>query len=64
MWSARMALLTYLRLYKEAELELQAFREMLNPDLYYQYHTHSYPGKKGECDLSCDSHVTVMGPVR
>lgn len=47
MWSARIGLLMYLRLYKEAELEMQAFGEMLNPDLYYQHHIHSYPGKKG-----------------
>ena len=56
MWSARLALLMHLRLYKEAELELHAFVEMLNPDLYYQYHTHSYPGKKG----GLFSHMTVM----
>jgi hypothetical protein len=42
-----MALLFHLRLYREAELEMQAFGEMLNPDLYYQYHTISYPGMKG-----------------
>ncbi len=53
MWSARVALLMHLHLFKEAELELQAFGEMLNPDLYYQYHTHQYPGKKGQ-------HMTVM----
>ena len=37
-----------MRRYKEAELELAAFRELDNPDLYYQYHVHSYPGKTGE----------------
>ena len=35
------------RKYKDLELELAAFRELDNPDLYYQYHSHSYPGKKG-----------------
>ena len=48
MWAARAALLVHLRRYKEAELELAAFRELDNPDLYYQYHVHSYPGKTGE----------------
>ena len=48
MWAARAALLIHLRRYKEAELELAAFRELDNPDLYYQYHVHSYPGKTGE----------------
>ena len=48
MWAARAALLVHLRRYKEAELELAAFRELDNPDLYYQYHIHSYPGKTGE----------------
>ena len=48
MWAARAALLVHLRRYKDAELELTAFRELDNPDLYYQYHVHSYPGKTGE----------------
>lgn len=61
MWSTRMALLTHLRLYKEAELELQAFGEMLNPDLYYQYHTNSYPGMKGKhCGFGTCPRVAVL----
>lgn len=47
MWSARIALLMHLELYQEAERELVAFDELQNPDLYYQYHTHSYPNKTG-----------------
>ena len=47
MWAARIALLVHLRMFKEAELEMTAFGELENPDLYYQYHRQSYPGKTG-----------------
>ena len=47
MWSSRLSLLVYLGMYKEAESELEEFGELDNPDLYYEHHTHSYPGRKG-----------------
>jgi tetratricopeptide (TPR) repeat protein len=47
MWAARLALLVAMQQYHEAELELAAFADLVNPDLYYQYHTHNYPGKTG-----------------
>ena len=47
MWAARVALLVAMQQYREAELELAAFGELMNPDLYYQYHTHNYPDKTG-----------------
>ena len=49
MWAARIALLVHMRRLKEAELEMTAFGELDNPDLFYQYHAHSYPGKAGVC---------------
>ena len=47
MWSARISLLMHLGLFQEAEREMVAFEELQNPDLYYQYHTLSYPNKAG-----------------
>ena len=57
MWSARISLLVHMRRYKEAEEELEPFKEMDNPDLYYQYHFHNYPDKCGKHNLLC----TVTG---
>ena len=51
MWAARIALLVHLRMFKEAELETMAFGALDNPDLYYQYHRQSYPGKTGVTGL-------------
>ena len=59
MWSARIALLIQLGLFHEAERELVAFEELQNPDLYYQYHTHSYPGKTGNHGYICSDCATV-----
>ena len=47
MWCVRISLLMHLGLFQEAERELVAFEELANPDLYYQYHAHSYPNKTG-----------------
>jgi hypothetical protein len=47
-WCARISLLMHLGLFQEAERELVAFEELANPDLYYQYHAHSYPNKTGK----------------
>lgn len=48
MWAARLALLVAMQQYHEAEQELAPFADLANPDLYYQYHTHNYPGKTGQ----------------
>ena len=48
MWAARLALLVAMQQYREAEVEMEAFGDLSNPDLYYQYHTHNYPEKSGE----------------
>ena len=47
MWLARMSLLVHTEQFRKAEAELDSFSSLDNPDLYYQYHAHSYPGKKG-----------------
>lgn len=51
MWAARLSLLVAMQQYREAEIELTAFGDLVNPDLYYQYHTHNYPGKTGSLVL-------------
>ncbi|CAI8056206.1 Trafficking protein particle complex subunit 12 [Geodia barretti] len=47
MWGARLALLVVMQQFREAEVEMEAFGELVNPDLFYQYHTHNYPDKTG-----------------
>lgn len=47
MWAARISLLIQLRRFKEAEAEMAAFRDLESPDLFYEFHSHSYPGKTG-----------------
>ena len=53
MWSARLALLVAMQQYREAEVEMEAFGDLSNPDLYYQYHTHNYPEQSGEFTVVC-----------
>ena len=48
MWAARLALLVAMQQFREAEVEMEAFGDLVNPDLYYQYHTHNYPDKTGQ----------------
>ena len=67
MWSSRLSLLVYLGLYKEAESELEEFGELVNPDLYYQHHTHSYPGRRGkvivtEGLVNCPYYTSLSKP--
>ncbi|GAB1603607.1 trafficking protein particle complex subunit 12-like [Argonauta hians] len=46
-WFCRVALLLKLRLYSVAHSELQNFRNLDTPDLYYQFYPELYPGRKG-----------------
>ena len=57
MWCARISLLMHLGLFQEAERELVAFEELANPDLYYQYHAHSYPNKTGNHGNKINIHT-------
>jgi tetratricopeptide (TPR) repeat protein len=47
MWWARFSLLCHLDRYNEAYQEMEAFKELDQPDLYYQYNRHNYPGQIG-----------------
>ncbi|CAI8044355.1 Trafficking protein particle complex subunit 12, partial [Geodia barretti] len=43
MWGARLALLVVMQQFREAEVEMEAFGELVNPDLFYQYNTQTTP---------------------
>ncbi|XP_024662102.2 trafficking protein particle complex subunit 12 [Maylandia zebra] len=47
LWFVRLALLTKLGLFQNAELEFEPFGNLDQPDLYYEYYPTVYPGRKG-----------------
>uniref|UniRef100_A0A3Q0R697 Trafficking protein particle complex subunit 12 n=1 Tax=Amphilophus citrinellus TaxID=61819 RepID=A0A3Q0R697_AMPCI len=47
LWFVRLALLTKLGLFQNAELEFEPFGNLDQPDLYYEYYPNVYPGRKG-----------------
>uniref|UniRef100_T1D831 Trafficking protein particle complex subunit 12 n=1 Tax=Crotalus horridus TaxID=35024 RepID=T1D831_CROHD len=46
-WFVRLALLVKLGLYQNAEVEFEPFGNLDQPDLYYEYYPHVYPGRRG-----------------
>ncbi|XP_051942639.1 trafficking protein particle complex subunit 12 [Hippocampus zosterae] len=47
LWFARLALLTKLNLFQNAELEFEPFGDLDQPDLFYEYYPTLYPGRRG-----------------
>ncbi|XP_062378985.1 trafficking protein particle complex subunit 12 [Sardina pilchardus] len=47
LWFVRLALLTKLSLFQNAELEMEPFGTLDQPDLYYEYYPAIYPGRRG-----------------
>ncbi|KAK1171867.1 trafficking protein particle complex subunit 12-like [Acipenser oxyrinchus oxyrinchus] len=47
LWFVRLALLTKLSLFQNAELEFEPFGNLDQPDLYYEYYPNAYPGRRG-----------------
>lgn len=47
LWFVRLALLTKLNLFQNAELEFEPFGNLDQPDLYYEYYPAVYPGRRG-----------------
>ncbi|XP_043398236.1 trafficking protein particle complex subunit 12 isoform X3 [Chelonia mydas] len=47
LWFVRLALLVKLNLFQNAEAEFEPFGNLDQPDLYYEYYPHVYPGRKG-----------------
>lgn len=48
LWFVRLALLVKLGLFQNAEMEFEPFGDLDQPDLYYEYYPHVYPGRRGE----------------
>ncbi|XP_060709128.1 trafficking protein particle complex subunit 12 [Hemiscyllium ocellatum] len=47
LWFVRLALLMKLSLFQNAETEFEPFGDLDQPDLYYEYYPHVYPGRRG-----------------
>uniref|UniRef100_A0A4W3HIR6 Trafficking protein particle complex subunit 12 n=1 Tax=Callorhinchus milii TaxID=7868 RepID=A0A4W3HIR6_CALMI len=47
LWFVRLALLMKLSLFQNAEVEFEPFGNLDQPDLYYEYYPHVYPGRRG-----------------
>ncbi|XP_074187737.1 trafficking protein particle complex subunit 12 isoform X2 [Rhinolophus sinicus] len=47
LWFVRLALLVKLGLFQNAEVEFEPFGDLDQPDLYYEYYPHVYPGRRG-----------------
>ncbi|KAM9842137.1 trafficking protein particle complex subunit 12 [Aulostomus maculatus] len=47
LWFVRLALLTKLNLFQNAELELEPFGNLDQPDIFYEYYPAAYPGRRG-----------------
>ncbi|XP_054894276.1 trafficking protein particle complex subunit 12 [Poeciliopsis prolifica] len=47
LWFVRLSLLTKLNLFQNAELEIEPFGSLDQPDLYYEYYPTVYPGRRG-----------------
>lgn len=47
LWFVRLALLTKLNLFQNAEMEFEPFGQLDQPDLYYEYFPTIYPGRRG-----------------
>ncbi|XP_070556829.1 trafficking protein particle complex subunit 12-like [Ptychodera flava] len=46
-WFTRVALMMKLRLFSTVEVEIEAFGNLDKPDLFYEFYTEMYPGKRG-----------------
>lgn len=53
LWFVRLALLVKLGLFQNAEMEFEPFGNLDQPDLYYEYYPHVYPGRRGKAVLLC-----------
>jgi hypothetical protein len=47
----RLALLVKLGLFQNADMEFEPFGNLDQPDLYYEYYPHVYPGRRGKAVL-------------
>ncbi|XP_061598993.1 trafficking protein particle complex subunit 12 [Cololabis saira] len=47
LWFVRLALLSKLNLFQNAEMEFEPFGNLDHPDLYYEFYASVYPGRRG-----------------
>ncbi|KAE8604976.1 hypothetical protein XENTR_v10014919 [Xenopus tropicalis] len=47
LWFVRLSLLVKLGLFQNAEMEFEPFKNLDQPDLYYEYYPQVYPGRRG-----------------
>lgn len=59
----RLALLVKLGLFQNAEMEFEAFGNLDQPDLYYEYYPHVYPGRRGKAVLRILTPLHVFSLV-
>lgn len=61
LWFVRLALLTKLNLFQNAELEFEPFGNLDQPDLYYEYYPTVYPGRRGiRTNILCLTQTSVL----
>lgn len=60
LWFVRLALLVKLGLFQNAEMELEPFGSLDQPDLYYEYYPHVYPGRRGKPPCPCPVYVRLL----
>lgn len=59
----RLALLVKLGLFQNAEVEFEPFGDLDQPDLYYEYYPHVYPGRRGKAAALFALHVASCSPL-
>lgn len=60
LWFVRLALLVKLGLFQNAEMEFEPFGNLDQPDLYYEYYPHVYPGRRGEAHTRTPTHASEL----
>lgn len=51
-----------LGLFQNAEMEFEPFGSLDQPDLYYEYYPHVYPGRRGEAPAGARSAEAQLPP--
>lgn len=57
LWFVRLALLLKLGLFQNAEMEMEPFGNLDQPDLYYEYYPHVYPGRRGKAQRAASVYA-------
>lgn len=49
-----------LGLFQNAEMEFEPFGNLDQPDLYYEYYPHVYPGRRGKAGVNVSASACAM----